>query len=31
VEKDYEAYLKALKRGLLRDAMKIADQRIFPA
>ena len=31
VEKDYEAFLKALKRGLLRDAMKIADQRIFPA
>jgi uncharacterized protein (DUF2252 family) len=29
VEKDYEAFLKALKRGLLRDAMKIADHRIF--
>jgi uncharacterized protein (DUF2252 family) len=31
VEKDYETFLKALKRGLLKDAMKIADQRIFPA
>ena len=29
VEKDYEAFLKALKRGLLKDAMKIADRRIF--
>ena len=29
VEKDYEAFLKALKRGLLKDAMKIADHRIF--
>lgn len=31
VEKDYETFLKALKRGLLKDAMKIGDQRIFPA
>jgi uncharacterized protein (DUF2252 family) len=31
VEKDYETFLKALKRGLLSDAMKIADHRIFPA
>jgi uncharacterized protein (DUF2252 family) len=29
VEKDYQAFLKALKRGLLKDAMKIADHRIF--
>jgi len=29
VEKDYEAFLKALKRDLLKDAMKIADHRIF--
>jgi uncharacterized protein (DUF2252 family) len=29
VEKDYKAFLKALKRGLLKDAMKIADQRTF--
>ena len=29
VEKDYEGFLKALKRGLLKDAMKIADHRIF--
>jgi uncharacterized protein (DUF2252 family) len=26
VEKDYKTFLKALKRGLLEDAMKIADQ-----
>ena len=31
VEKDYEVFLKALKRGLLKDAMKVADHRIFPA
>jgi uncharacterized protein (DUF2252 family) len=31
VENDYETFLKALKRGLLKDAMKMADQRIFPA
>ncbi len=31
VEKDYEVFVKALKRGLLKDAMKIADHRIFPA
>lgn len=31
VQKDYEVFLKALKRGLLKDAMKIADHRIFPA
>ena len=31
VEKDYQAFLKALKRDLLKDAMKMADQRIFPA
>ena len=31
VEKDYEAFRKALKHGLLKDAMKIADHRIFPA
>jgi uncharacterized protein (DUF2252 family) len=29
VEKDYEGFLKALRRGLLKDAMKIADHRIF--
>jgi len=29
VEKDYKAFLKALKRGLLKDAMKLADHRIF--
>lgn len=29
VEKDYQAFLKALKRGLLKEAMKIADSRIF--
>lgn len=29
VEKDYEAFLKALRRGLLKDAMKIADHRMF--
>jgi uncharacterized protein (DUF2252 family) len=29
VEKDYKTFLKALKRGLLKDAMKIADQRTF--
>src|SRR6185312_14854625 len=29
VEKDYEEFLKALKRSLLNDAMKIADHRIF--
>jgi uncharacterized protein (DUF2252 family) len=28
VEKDYQAFLKGLKRGLLKDAMKIADHRI---
>jgi uncharacterized protein (DUF2252 family) len=28
VEKDYQAFLKDLKRGLLKDAMKIADHRI---
>ena len=31
VEEDFEVFLKALKRGLLNDAMKVADQRIFPA
>lgn len=31
VESDYKAFLKALKRGLLNDAMKIADHRIFSA
>lgn len=31
VEKDYESFLKAMKRGLLKDAMKLADHRIFPA
>lgn len=31
VEKDYQAFRKGLKRGLLKDAMKIADRRIFPA
>jgi uncharacterized protein (DUF2252 family) len=31
VEKDYEEFLKALKRSLLNDAMKIADHRIFSA
>ena len=31
VEKDYQTFLKALKRGLLKDAMKMADQRIFSA
>jgi uncharacterized protein (DUF2252 family) len=29
VEMDYKAFLKALKRGLLNDAMKMADDRIF--
>ena len=29
VEKDYEAFRKGLKRGLLNDAMKVADRRIF--
>lgn len=29
VEKDYKAFLKGLKRGLLKDAMKLADHRIF--
>jgi uncharacterized protein (DUF2252 family) len=29
VEKDYEVFLKALKRGILKDAMKLADHRIF--
>ncbi len=29
VEKDYKAFLKALKRGLLKDAMKLADDQIF--
>ena len=29
VEKDYQTFLKALKRGLLKDAMKVAGQRIF--
>jgi uncharacterized protein (DUF2252 family) len=29
VDKDHEVFLKALKRGLLKDAMKIADERIF--
>jgi uncharacterized protein (DUF2252 family) len=29
VEKDYQTFLKGLKRGLLKDAMKIADHRIF--
>lgn len=31
VEKDYQSFLKALKRGLLNDAMKIADRRSFAA
>ena len=31
VEKDYKAFLKALKRSLLKDAMNIADHRIYPA
>jgi hypothetical protein len=31
VEKDYEAFRKGLKRSLLKDAMKLADRRIFPA
>jgi uncharacterized protein (DUF2252 family) len=31
VEKDYEAFRKGLKRGLLNDAMKVADRRIFPS
>jgi uncharacterized protein (DUF2252 family) len=31
VEKDYQTFLKALKRGLLKDAIKIADHRLFPA
>jgi len=30
VEKDYQAFRKGLKRGLLDDAMKLADRRIFP-
>jgi uncharacterized protein (DUF2252 family) len=30
VEKDYQAFLKGLKRGLLKDAMNLADRRIFP-
>ena len=30
VEKDYHAFLKGLKRDLLKDAMKLADRRIFP-
>ena len=29
VEKDYRAFLKALKRGLIKDTMQIADHRIF--
>lgn len=29
VEKDYQAFLKGLKRSLLNDAMKLADRRIF--
>jgi uncharacterized protein (DUF2252 family) len=29
VEKDYQCFLKALKRGLLNDSMKIADRRSF--
>ena len=29
VEMDYKSFLKALKRGLLNDAMKVADDRIF--
>ena len=29
VERDYQAFLKALKGGLLKGAMKIADSRIF--
>ena len=29
VEKDYQAFLKGLKRGLLDDSMKIADDRTF--
>jgi uncharacterized protein (DUF2252 family) len=31
VEKDYEAFRKGLKHGLLNDALKVADRRIFPA
>jgi len=31
VEKDYEAFRKGLKHDLLKDAMKLADQHIFPA
>lgn len=31
VEKDYKAFLQALKRGLLDETMKIADHRIFAA
>ncbi|HEY2115201.1 MAG TPA: DUF2252 domain-containing protein [Candidatus Angelobacter sp.] len=30
-EKDYEAFRKGLKRSLLKDAIKMADRRIFPA
>ncbi len=30
VEKDYQAFRKGLKRGWLKDAMKLADRRIFP-
>jgi len=29
VEKDYQCFLKALKRGLLNDSMKVADRRSF--
>jgi uncharacterized protein (DUF2252 family) len=29
VEKDYQCFLKALKRGLLNDSMKVADPRSF--
>jgi uncharacterized protein (DUF2252 family) len=31
VQKDYKSFLKALKSGLLKDAMKLADHRIYPA
>lgn len=31
VEKDYKAFLKALKRSLLKSAMQVADRWIFPA
>jgi uncharacterized protein (DUF2252 family) len=31
VEKDFEVFLKALKRGFLKDAMKLADHRSFLA